>query len=1782
MGESPTSCEICHVNFDSREDFQEHTWSFLHHIKIEKKNKGLKHRCTLCKNVSSTLKDYNSHLEEARHGKALLQLRKAQGREPAKVDPKKIRNTSAVSHEGLPQSVNNREEPVAEKRQPWHNGWSDFPKYPTRLNEPPPSLFNLRFDHYSRGGPRDDELRLGRTPPTQQIYWNDGAMHQNSRNPGREWMKRNSADRGRGWGNAASKHSLSWWNQNTGHGAPGCGGGGSGNTYWQRWSNPQDYHHQQNDAAYERRRGDEGWQQPHYDSRGTTAPRDPFYQDRSYAPLFTDFGPRSQAAATRNIERESIRKPPLLATPVRSEPAGVNSHSRDNGSQFLADSRQERLGISNERAEKVCASGACETSGGGRRPVGAADSRQERLAVSNERTEKVRASGGRQNAGSAGEEHSSVVSSTNDLFFIDTKGDPTMRSARPEEKQREEKLTKSSRAQPKQQSKKTRASPTLKQEKCKRTNAEVKGGARTAVRPTKVPRSASRQKGSSSEGSGVTDVALQRRGKELRKGSNGKSGEAAVACKPGKIAECATTAGEVGKPTNEVTQPEKRMQEIGKDTRRTEGFVATTVVKREMEEQHGRRDTEESSGREEEDECRKKEVAERRAVVRAVKKPVTKAELMKMVTMPRSRMQRMQLTHFVKCYTASKKMSLPRFNINMGTSEMVLDSAGQRCSAKKEAMVSEEMLELPAEFADLADLELPDSIWSEIQDILQQESSGFTEESSSDSNMPAHNSEQVALARARAPAAAVAAVGVSVKMEDPGEDNDYSMLDEYLMMEAESGGHGDSGGGTPLHALPITGKMADAPSATNQHGTISEGNKRASKGPPPAVCSSTSIDAEGKTGLPVVAVMEGPPGDAGLDGSDKMEAALSIEALLSAELTEFSGGVDVWDASTKPASQPPADRKANLKVDPDSAESRMVPPRNSSAPCPGSRDFNTVIACIKRELKEDACESEAGVSLMEEEDITTTSGRRERAPDAREASGAIRVRSSVNATLPAGAVDQTSSAGDQSTPNSETAGTTSPFVDNTCDSHSRGASVYHTSAYTSQHAAGSTTHGTPNSTAVGSQGGADTSRDARTRDLPTPPTPRTVDSPVSATGGASVARRAGSVDGRALLSDEQANARSILASPPLSEGQASHGDRLLMISVEEEEAKEERRAAEMHHTYLNAVLKQTEEAIRENKAKMDSLIQRESELHQERKQIVQGARAGRRTRVVTPSNVSSSPATTSKPEEMKQENPLTASSSPSPSPAAPPSTDAAAGDPAAAEQVNIAYLGPLSASLLLQLQAELAMTGNSSEMAFAEYANLGVVSQLSAAVQEAPPGMNAIMAVPPGGNFVEEAREAQAGTSGKARSGKRRKRTRTGSEEEEEEPVRGKREKKSKKLAQASLKQGKKMKGKKKKLVKPSKKQCKQKSLIPAEKQVSNMPADTSAHSAEPIKSDSRATDEGCGVDLECLRSYLCGGVPIKYCGHTGAVMDLQIYEDAELMKAFLITCSGDRTALRFDLVSGQCLNIYGEHSKAVTSIYLACAQKTTKMRLYTGCLDETLRCFDVESGKLMKQLRVGERIHAMCGNSFLGNIYLGLANGHVLHVKMKTGKVVDDWPCSTRVICCLATAREGSRHLVVIASFDKSITLRDATTGLFLRMLNGHKNIPISLVVASQKVLSTAGDGRVLVHDLYTGELLKVYRGADNDVLMSLCVYSDLLITGNRRGGVEAMLLQNSQPYVCQIEGCGLPFAYPEHLILHMASHGEQSSGSSARIVESQQQPSSTVATEQGGAVSVEPTSTS
>ena len=52
------------------------------------------------------------------------------------------------------------------------------------------------------------------------------------------------------------------------------------------------------------------------------------------------------------------------------------------------------------------------------------------------------------------------------------------------------------------------------------------------------------------------------------------------------------------------------------------------------------------------------------------------------------------------------------------------------------------------------------------------------------------------------------------------------------------------------------------------------------------------------------------------------------------------------------------------------------------------------------------------------------------------------------------------------------------------------------------------------------------------------------------------------------------------------------------------------------------------------------------------------------------------------------------------------------------------------------------------------------------------------------------------------------------------------------------------------------------------------------------------------------------------------------------------------------------------------------------------------------------------------------------------------------------RAVSCLATAQEGARRILLVGSYDSTISVRDAKNGLLLRTLEGHSKTVLCMKV--------------------------------------------------------------------------------------------------------------------------------
>ncbi|XP_058254960.1 zinc finger protein 106 isoform X3 [Hemibagrus wyckioides] len=316
--------------------------------------------------------------------------------------------------------------------------------------------------------------------------------------------------------------------------------------------------------------------------------------------------------------------------------------------------------------------------------------------------------------------------------------------------------------------------------------------------------------------------------------------------------------------------------------------------------------------------------------------------------------------------------------------------------------------------------------------------------------------------------------------------------------------------------------------------------------------------------------------------------------------------------------------------------------------------------------------------------------------------------------------------------------------------------------------------------------------------------------------------------------------------------------------------------------------------------------------------------------------------------------------------------------------------------------------------------------------------------------------------------------------------------------------------------------------------------------------------------------------------GHQEAVNGMQIHN------GLLYTCSGDRTIRAFNLLSRKCVAVFDGHSSKVNCLVVSSGPGVPQ-RLYSGSSDQTIRCYNIKTRECVQQLGLPDRV--LCLHNRWKVLYVGLGNGSVVTFSLKNNKQLDVFDChGPRAVSCLATAQEGARRVLLVGSYDTTISVRDAKSGLLLRTLEGHTKTVLCMKVVNDLVFSGSSDQSVHAHNIHTGELVRVYKGhshavtvvailgkvmvtacldklvrvfelqshdrlqvygGHSDMVMCMVIHKSMIYTGCYNGSVQAVRLNLLQNYRCWWHGCSLVFGVMEHLQQHLlndhTSHTQQ-----------------------------------
>ncbi|XP_063994057.1 uncharacterized protein LOC135171449 isoform X2 [Diachasmimorpha longicaudata] len=261
----------------------------------------------------------------------------------------------------------------------------------------------------------------------------------------------------------------------------------------------------------------------------------------------------------------------------------------------------------------------------------------------------------------------------------------------------------------------------------------------------------------------------------------------------------------------------------------------------------------------------------------------------------------------------------------------------------------------------------------------------------------------------------------------------------------------------------------------------------------------------------------------------------------------------------------------------------------------------------------------------------------------------------------------------------------------------------------------------------------------------------------------------------------------------------------------------------------------------------------------------------------------------------------------------------------------------------------------------------------------------------------------------------------------------------------------------------------------------------------------------------------------MRYSAHKGPILDIKVFGDS------FLAASEDGAIYRYSQKSNGILNIYKGHEAAVTCLYvheIPGITESKKWFLFSGSLDASLRCYDVMGGVLNRpKVTVGSPIQ--CMDEAWGSIFIGTKSGHISRYDIKTGSLREDkLDFSDKPVLALRASTEGPRKILIVASRNQPITIRDAQSGLFLRTIAGQRTHTVySLMRDRNLVYCGTSSTSIPVFDFISGEQVTQYTAGVGIVCMRL--HQQLLFAGCYDGNIY--VFDTKEPkLICSIPGPG------------------------------------------------------
>ncbi|KAH9256955.1 hypothetical protein BASA81_004776 [Batrachochytrium salamandrivorans] len=238
--------------------------------------------------------------------------------------------------------------------------------------------------------------------------------------------------------------------------------------------------------------------------------------------------------------------------------------------------------------------------------------------------------------------------------------------------------------------------------------------------------------------------------------------------------------------------------------------------------------------------------------------------------------------------------------------------------------------------------------------------------------------------------------------------------------------------------------------------------------------------------------------------------------------------------------------------------------------------------------------------------------------------------------------------------------------------------------------------------------------------------------------------------------------------------------------------------------------------------------------------------------------------------------------------------------------------------------------------------------------------------------------------------------------------------------------------------------------------------------------------------------------------GHLGEIRSLQVCD------SLLFSAALDKTCQVWDLNTRQVVGMLDGHTRGVSSVAVF-----QRERVYTGCFDGKLRCFDFTTRKLWFEVEAGgeQRINGLTVNSTGTLVAASSYDGKARVLDALSGELLLVLKGHSNDVCGVRFCSNNTQDQVVTCSLDCEVRVWAVTREKMDKQRNelrrNHRDLVTCVSINNRFAMSGSEDGASRVWNLDSGEMICELHSNHGDAVTACCVSGDgsMALTGDADG---------------------------------------------------------------------------